>query len=147
MGGAPSSPWSITELAAEARLGSTVYSEQMGRRASAGDMDKGAVHLEGVCDILKSLTYVIRIRRQGYRKWVEAIFKEIMAKKFLKLKKNLCSQIQDAQENHKPEEHKTYLGVSECKLLQTKKKNLKCNQRKGQITFKRMEELQLSSQK
>lgn len=107
------SDWEVMMDDAEAKQGCPGCSEQMWGRASAGDMGKGIVLIGDICDILKSLTYVTGIRRQRYfRKWVEAIFKEIMAKNFPKLKKNLCSQIQEAQENYKLEEHKTYLGAS-----------------------------------
>lgn len=108
---------------AEAGQGCTGCSEQMRGRSSAGHMGKGTVFIGDICDILKSLTYIIEIRRQGYRKWVTAIFKEIMAKNFPKLKNNLCSQIQEAQENYKLEEHKMYL-VHRSTVAENKEKIL-----------------------
>ena len=62
-------------------------------------------------DILKRLTHITGIRRKEWRKRAEAVLKEIMAKNFPKLKKNLRPQIQETvKENYKQDEHKTHLG-------------------------------------
>lgn len=78
--------------------GGTGAWSRLARRAGSGDVGQGTVQrVRDMCPTQKSDT-MIGIRRKKYRKWIEATFKEIMAKDFRILKKNLCPQI-EAQGN------------------------------------------------
>ena len=47
------------------------------------------------------------------RQFAEAVFRERMAKRFSKLRRNLCPQIQETRENYMQDKHKIHLGMSQ----------------------------------
>ena len=90
---------------------------------------RGRVQSLGTGNTLGSLTCAIRIGRRDrdFGQFAEAIFREIMAKSFSKLKRHLCPQIQETQENYTQGGRNTQPGVTATRL--NTEKTLKHSQR------------------